>query len=104
MIALLVASVLALASPAPKSAPIITLDGGPVTTPQAPDSKLVAEPALRASLEYASRVCHAAKLGGLVNARVMDTGNPGEPLPSPLGPWHIICQRGTLEIAWKLVK
>jgi len=82
----------------------MTLDVGPVGTPQAPDPKAVADPALRASLEYATRVCHTAKLGGLVNARVMDNGDPGEPLPAPLGPWRIFCQRGTLEVAWKIVK
>jgi len=97
---LIVASVLAFATPAPISLPAtISADGGMA---QVPDP--IANRELRAATEYAGKVCHAAKLGGLVNARVMDYGDPSEPLPGPLGPWRIYCQRGTLDIAWKLVK
>ena len=99
---LIAASVLAFATPAPIALPAtISADGGMA---QVPDPKAIANRELRAATEYAGKVCHTAKLGGLVNARVMDYGDPSEPLPGPLGPWRIYCQPGTLEIAWKLVK
>jgi len=91
-------------APAPSEPPVITLDGGVPFIPQAPDPSKVDDPKTRGSLLYAGKVCHAAKLGGFRNARVLDYGPAGEPLPFPLGPWRIYCQHGTLEIAWRLVK
>ena len=100
---LAVAAILAYATPAPTATlpPTISADGGVV---QSPDPKSIANREMRAAADYGARVCHAAKLGGFVNARVMDYGDPNEPLPGPLGPWRIYCQRGVLDVAWKSAK
>ena len=96
------ATMIAFATPAPKATPEAITLGAPMA--QSVDPNSIANREMRAAADYARKVCHSAGLGGLVNARVMDYGDPNEPLPGPLGPWRIYCQRGVLEIAWKSVK
>lgn len=89
MIHLILAAVVAFATPVPNTSPIAVPPPAPKATNLPPE--------LRQSMIYADAVCEFAKLGHVVNAK-LDEGKFSAAYP--IGPWRLYCEKGELAIGW----